>query len=134
MKSFQTHVKAIAHVSQQVAEAEMEKVVKEIRAASNAANNETTDVTVCCDGTWARRGFQLLYGVVAGIHVDTGKVVDYEVKSKVASIVGPRKILIPLLSSTLNGWKPTCPSVLQISTNHPKPWSLEVQWIYGAGL
>ena len=33
-KSFQTHVKAITRVSQQVAEAEMEKAVKEIRATA----------------------------------------------------------------------------------------------------
>ena len=76
-KSFQMHVKAIARVSKQVAEAEMEKAVEEIRAAANVGKNETMDITVSCDGTWARRGFQSLYGMVSAIHVDTGKVMDY---------------------------------------------------------
>ena len=73
-KSFQTHVKAIARVSKEVAETEMKKAVEEIRAAANAGNNETLDISVSCDGTWARRGFQSLYGMVSAIHVDTGKV------------------------------------------------------------
>ena len=59
-KSFQTYVKAITRVSQQVAEGEMEKAVKEIRATAKAGNNESTGIAVSCDGTWARRGFQSL--------------------------------------------------------------------------
>ena len=35
-----------------------------------------------CDGTWARRGFQSLYGVVAVASWKTGKVLDVEVLSK----------------------------------------------------
>ena len=74
-KSFQTHVKAITRVSQQVAEAEMKKAANEIRAAAKAGNDENLDIAVSCDGTWARRGFQSLYGMVSAIHVDTGKVI-----------------------------------------------------------
>lgn len=57
-KSFTTHVKAIARVSQQVAEAEMQKAVKEVRDINKAEEDEIADVAVSCDGTWARRGFQ----------------------------------------------------------------------------
>ena len=94
-KSFQTHVKAIARVSKEVAEAEMKKAVEEIRAAANAGKNETLDIAVSCDGTWARRGFQSLYGMVSAIHVDTGKVVDYEMKSKVCFKCRAKKDLDP---------------------------------------
>ena len=94
-KSFQTHVKAIARVSKQVAEAEMEKAVRDLRAASNARKNETLDIAVSCDGTWARRGFQSLYGMVSAIHVNTGKVVDYEMKSKVCFKCRAKKELDP---------------------------------------
>ena len=75
-KSFTTHVKAIARVSQQVAEAEMQKAVKEVRDINKAEEDEIADVAVSCDGTWARRGFQSLYGMVSAISVQTGKVVD----------------------------------------------------------
>ena len=94
-KSFQTHVKAIARVSQQVAEAEMKKAANEIRAAAKAGNDENLDIAVSCDGTWARRGFQSLYGMVSAIHVDTGKVVDYEMKSKVCFKCRAKKDLDP---------------------------------------
>ena len=70
-KSFTTHVKAIARVSQQVAEAEMEKAVKEVRPLNNAEEDEVVDIAVS------------LYGMVSAIDVQTGKVVDFEMKSKV---------------------------------------------------
>lgn len=81
-KSFATHVNQIACVSQQVAEAKMEKAVKEVRALNDATEGEIVDIAVSCDGTWARRGFQYLYGMVSAIEVQTGKVVDFEMKSK----------------------------------------------------
>ena len=43
---------------------------------------ECAYVTVTCDGTWARRGFQSLYGVVVVASWKTGKVLDVEVLSK----------------------------------------------------
>ena len=82
-KSFNTHVKAIARVSQQVAESEMEKAAKEIRVDKKAEEGEPADISVSCDRTWARRGFQSLYRMVSAIHVQSGKVVNFEVKSKV---------------------------------------------------
>ena len=49
-KSFTTHVKAIARVSQQVAEAKMQKAVKEVRALNNAEEDNVVDIAVSCDG------------------------------------------------------------------------------------
>ena len=40
------------------------------------------DIAVFCDGTWQRRGFLSLNGVVIGFASDTIKCVDYRVKSK----------------------------------------------------
>ena len=76
-------MKEIARVSQQVAEAEMQKAVKEVCDINKATEDDIADVAVSCDGTWARRGFQSLYGIVSAISVQTGKVVDIEMKSKV---------------------------------------------------
>lgn len=53
------------------------------------------DSAVSCDGMWARRGFQSLYGMVSAIHVDTGKVVDYKMKSKLCFKCSVKKDLDP---------------------------------------
>ena len=61
------------------------------------------DISVSCDGTWARRGFQSLYGMISAIHMETGKAVDYEVKGKVFYKCRAKKILIQPLRSTFSG-------------------------------
>ena len=43
---------------------------------------EVADIVVSCDGTWQRRGFSFLNGVMTVIESDTVKCVDYRVKSK----------------------------------------------------
>ena len=44
--------------------------------------DDTLDVAVSFDGTWAKRGFTSLTGVVFAISVDSGEVLDYTVLSK----------------------------------------------------
>ena len=44
--------------------------------------NNTVDAAVSFDGTWAKRGFTSLTGVVFVISVDTGEILDYYVLSK----------------------------------------------------
>ena len=44
--------------------------------------NETLDAAVSFDGTWAKRGFTSLTGVVFAISLDSGEVLDYAVLSK----------------------------------------------------
>ena len=43
---------------------------------------EIADILVSCDGSWQKRGFTSLYGVVFVIAHETGKVVDFHVMSK----------------------------------------------------
>lgn len=117
-KSFQTHVKAITHVLKQVAEAEMEKAAEEIRAAANAGKDETMDITFSCDETRARGGFQFLYGMVSTIHVDTGKVVDYEIKSKVCFKCQAKKDLDPTSQQYIEWMESHAP---KCSANFNKP-------------
>ena len=45
---------------------------------------------VTCDGTWSKRGFTALYGVVVVASWDTGKVLDVELKSKFCSVCSAR--------------------------------------------
>lgn len=69
-----------------VAESSMRRAAYELRVAqcSNDQDddNVSADVTVSCDGTWQRRGYASLNGVVTVIAADTGKCVDYRVRSK----------------------------------------------------
>ena len=44
--------------------------------------DQVLDITVTCDGTLARRGFQSLYGIVVVVSWKSGKVLDVEELSK----------------------------------------------------
>ena len=46
------------------------------------AEDDTVDILVSCDGTWQCRGFSSFFGAVFVIAHETGKVIDYIVKSK----------------------------------------------------
>ena len=63
--------------------------VREVSFADDAAElrkdvpeDQVLDITVTCDGTLARRGFQSLYGIVVVVSWKSGKVLDVEVLSK----------------------------------------------------
>ena len=56
---------------------------KELRQAHLSDPGAAVDVDVSCDGTWQKRGHSSLYGVVLVIAAETGKVLDYEVKSRI---------------------------------------------------
>ena len=68
------------HLSvKEVATEVMQGAVEEIRGASD---DEITDVSISCDGTWQKRGFTSLNGAVIIMSTDTGKVLDVEVMSR----------------------------------------------------
>ena len=63
--------------------------VREASFADDAAEqrkdvpeDQVLDITVTCDGTLARRGFQYLYGIVVVVSWKSEKVLDVEVLSK----------------------------------------------------
>ena len=59
------------------AEASMKEAVEEVKSQTGA-----TDFTASFDGTWQKPGFSSLNGVVSAISNFSGKVLDFEVKSK----------------------------------------------------
>ena len=61
-------------------EASFANAAAELR--KDVPEDQILDITVTCDGTWVRRGFQSLYGVVVVASWKTGKVLDVEVLSK----------------------------------------------------
>lgn len=44
------------------------------------------DVALSCDGTWQRRGYSSINGVVSVISMETGKVLDVEAINKVCKV------------------------------------------------
>ena len=77
----------IASVYEDVADDSMQSASDELPNMANnefckKKKNEVEDVVVSCDGTWQRRGFSSLNAVVTVLASDTGKWVDYWVKSK----------------------------------------------------
>ena len=45
-------------------------------------NHQVTVIVIKCDGTWSKRGFTALYGVVVVASWEFGKVLDTEVLTK----------------------------------------------------
>lgn len=60
--------------AKEVAEKSMNAAINDLRKQ----DDEMIDIGVSVDGTWQRRGFSSLNGVVAAISIDSGKVVDVE--------------------------------------------------------
>lgn len=54
----------------------------ELEIPNETGDDGIVDVAVSFDGTWVKRGFTSLTGVVFVISVDTGKVLDYQCLSK----------------------------------------------------
>ena len=63
----------------QAAERLRERIIKESGCGDKTS---VIDAAVSFDGTWAKRGFTSLTGIVFVISVDTGEVLDYHVVSK----------------------------------------------------
>ena len=66
----------------EVAEETMQEACEEIHKNLSADLNTVVDTSVSCDGSWQRRGFSSLNGVVTAISMKTGKVVDIEAMTR----------------------------------------------------
>ena len=76
--NFDKITKTLKHATQKVAENTMKDAAKEIRSKDNVPEDGVVDAGVSCDGSWQRRGFSSLNGVVTAISIDTGKILDTE--------------------------------------------------------
>jgi hypothetical protein len=85
--AYQQQMESILVCLEDEANEEMKDAAKELEEimTSNAtgdAEDGVLDVAVSFDGTWAKRGFASLTGILFVISVDTGKVLDYYCLSK----------------------------------------------------
>ncbi|GFU73522.1 uncharacterized protein TNCV_989581 [Trichonephila clavipes] len=49
------------------------------------ANDNNSNIAVAVDGTWHKRGYSSLNGVVCATSVENGKVIDFEALTKYCS-------------------------------------------------
>jgi hypothetical protein len=69
-----------------VVNSSMNNAADELRISEFASVEDqysVSNTTVSCDGSWQKRGYASLNGVVTVIASDTGKCLDYRVRSKV---------------------------------------------------
>ena len=79
-KAFQSHLDVIRNGTVTKAKEDMKACGEELcklHKDQQNTENDSIDIGVSCDGSWARRGFSFLYGLVAVMSVDTRKVIDY---------------------------------------------------------
>ena len=65
--------------TQNIAERSMKDAANDLKGDSDV---DITNVPVSVDGTWQKRGFSSLNGVVTAISVDSGKILDSEIMSR----------------------------------------------------
>ena len=80
--SYSTQSERIAELSSQEAWKSRKTTAQYLHTVHKHNQDEIIDVIVTCDGTWSKRGFTALYGVVVVISWETGQVLDCEVFSK----------------------------------------------------
>lgn len=77
--------KLIAPAVETIAQDSMKNAAREA-VVENEESERPTDLTVAIDGTWQKRGYTSLNGVVTLTSFDTGKVIDYECLTKFCHI------------------------------------------------
>lgn len=72
------HEEILGMAAEKVSKSSMEQAAQE----AVVENEGEANISVALDGTWQKRGFSSLNGVVSATSVDTGKVIDISVLSK----------------------------------------------------
>lgn len=80
--SYRDHVAVVKSAAQAVCKQSMANAVEEVKTFYEPQEDGNFDIGVSGDGTWRKRGYSSLYGVVTALSTITGKVVDVEVMSK----------------------------------------------------
>jgi len=81
----------------------MNDAAEELRSKFHASEYEITDTAVSCDGTWQKRGYSSLNGVITGISMNNGKVLDIEPMTRACKACSKYQHLKQSSPSSLNG-------------------------------
>ena len=77
-------VSQVTECVKSVAEQTIVDAAEEIRNGQNPDSSETViDTAISCDGSWQRRSYSSLNGVVTAISMQTGKILDCEPMSRI---------------------------------------------------
>lgn len=76
-KNYQNIISTLHTGYMEVAEESMKTAAEEVKK-----EDDTNDIAASFDGSWQKPGHSSLNGIVSAISISTGKVLDFEVKSK----------------------------------------------------
>ena len=79
---YSEHNQRILDASMTEAEGSQRAAASYLHERQGCPNDQVTIIVVTCDGTWSKRGFTVLYGVVVVASWESGKVLDTEVLTK----------------------------------------------------
>ena len=113
-------VKIIAPIVKNVAMDTMSDAVEDLKDKVNN-NNDILDTAVSVDGTWQRRGYCSLNGVVTAISVENGKVIDTEVMSRKCKACGIKDNIKNTNPEQYERWKASHVSVCGINYQGSAP-------------
>jgi hypothetical protein len=90
-RSYMKHNQALATASMSAANNNMIAASDYLHRLHSVEPSDVLDVRVTCDGTWSRRGFTAIHGVIVVISYDTGQVLDFQVMSKSCTACSQQK-------------------------------------------
>ena len=89
--SYSEHCAVIRAESEAVAIASQDSTSAYLHDLEGVPQSNVLDITVTCDGTWSKRGFTALYGVVVVASWDSGQLRN------------PNQVLLPMWCSLEDG-------------------------------
>ena len=102
-KRFQKITRSLSATSTEVTKDLMNAAALRLRTMKNPKSPEAvTDIAVSIDGTWQCRGYTSKIGIVFIITIDTGEVLDYEIKCLYCQQCSTQKC--KLSSEAFNDW------------------------------
>ena len=104
-KNFTNISNNLRDAAKTVAKRSMLSSIEELRCLQNAASTDVIDIGVSVDGTWQRRGFSSLNGVLVAVSIDSGKIVDIEPMSRYCRECSVNNRLLQDKPDELAAWK-----------------------------
>ena len=111
-KNFTSISNNLRDAAKTVAKRSMLSSIEELRCLQNAASTDVIDIGVSVDGTWQRRGFSSLNGVLVAVSIDSGKIVDIEPMSRYCRECSVNNRLLQDKPDELGAWKINPPAIL----------------------
>ena len=100
-RNYDKIVKTISRYTKEVAEETMAEAVEEVKEGSIGV----VDIGVSVDGSWQRRGYSSLNGVVTAISMTNGKILDCEPMSRICKACNLKNKLRKTNITAYENWK-----------------------------